>query len=113
MFSSASRQRRGIGEPPLVAGKGGLMKALYIDIKPERMLATRALARFSKNALFGPLAPLPGRRDRIYMGHVLVGEVVEVGDEVADLKVGDRVVQYRGGSNCLVSGRRPPRRPCA
>src|SRR4030043_311113 len=58
MFSSASRQRRGIGEPPLVAGKGGLMKALYIDIKPERMLATRALARFSKNAFFGPLAPL-------------------------------------------------------
>jgi 2-desacetyl-2-hydroxyethyl bacteriochlorophyllide A dehydrogenase len=135
------------------------MRALYIDIKPQRMLATRALARISKNMYFGPLAPLretdipspqlpgpahvkvrnrlagicgsdlhfvraqgdlriapaalPGRRDRIYMGHELVGDVIETGADVRELKVGDRVVQYRGGSNCLVNGREPPCRQCA
>jgi threonine dehydrogenase-like Zn-dependent dehydrogenase len=135
------------------------MRALYIDIKPQRMLATRALARISKNMYFGPLAPLretdipspqlpgpahvkvrnrlagicgsdlhfvraqgdlriapaalPGRRDRIYMGHELVGDVTETGADVRELKVGDRVVQYRGGSNCLVNGREPPCRQCA
>jgi len=135
------------------------MKALYIDIKAQRMLATRILSRFSKNMFFGPLAPLreveipsprlagpryvkvrnhlagicgsdlhfvraqgdlriapaalPGRRERIYMGHEIVGEVVEVGAEVTELKVGDRVVQYRGGGNCLASERQPPCRQCA
>jgi threonine dehydrogenase-like Zn-dependent dehydrogenase len=135
------------------------MRTLYIDIKPERMLATRALARFSKNMLFGPLAPLqeadipspplpgpryvkirnrlagicgsdlhfvqaqgdlriapaalPSRHNRIYMGHEIVGEIIEVGADVTELKVGDRVVQHRGGSNCLASGRQPPCRQCA
>jgi threonine dehydrogenase-like Zn-dependent dehydrogenase len=47
------------------------------------------------------------------MGHEIVGEVAEVGAEVTELKVGDRVVLWRGGSNCLGSGRQPPCRQCA
>jgi threonine dehydrogenase-like Zn-dependent dehydrogenase len=58
-------------------------------------------------------AALPGRSGRLYMGHEIVGEVVEVGAEVTELKVGDRVVQYRDTSTCLGSGRQPPCRHCA
>jgi 2-desacetyl-2-hydroxyethyl bacteriochlorophyllide A dehydrogenase len=56
-------------------------------------------------------AALPGHR-LSYPGHEVVGEVIEVGDDVQHLRVGDRVVlQY--GPNCISTGVQPPCRSCA
>lgn len=56
-------------------------------------------------------AALPSH-GRSYPGHEVVGEVIEVGDRVQHLSVGDRVVlEY--GPNCLSTGVEPPCRSCA
>ncbi|MBV9258544.1 MAG: alcohol dehydrogenase catalytic domain-containing protein, partial [Ktedonobacteraceae bacterium] len=56
-------------------------------------------------------AALPLHR-RSYPGHEVVGEVLEVGEDVQRIRVGDRVaLQY--GSNCLSSGVQTPCRSCA
>src|SRR5215472_2279940 len=56
-------------------------------------------------------AALPGHR-LSYPGHEVVGEVIEVGDDVQQLRVGDRVVlQY--APNCISAGVQPPCRMCA
>ncbi len=56
-------------------------------------------------------AALPSHR-LFYPGHEVVGEVIEVGDDVQHLRVGDRVVlQY--GPNCISTGVEPPCRLCA
>ncbi len=47
-----------------------------------------------------------------YPGHEVVGEVVEVGDDVQRLHVGDRVV-LQSGPSCLSTGAQPPCRSCA
>src|SRR5437588_7944733 len=47
-----------------------------------------------------------------YPGHEVVGEVIEVGDDVRHLGVGDRVV-LQSGPNCLSTGIQPPCRACA
>jgi threonine dehydrogenase-like Zn-dependent dehydrogenase len=57
-------------------------------------------------------AALPGI-DRIYLGHELVGDVVEVGPEVKGYKVGDRVAAQTLAGSCLGEGREPPCRYCA
>lgn len=49
---------------------------------------------------------------RSYPGHEVVGEVVEVGDNVQRLHVGDRVV-LQSGPSCLSTGVHPPCRSCA
>ncbi|HLZ56744.1 MAG TPA: alcohol dehydrogenase catalytic domain-containing protein [Ktedonosporobacter sp.] len=55
-------------------------------------------------------AALPGHR-HMYLGHEVLGEVIEVGEDVKRLHVGDRVVlQY--GPNCLSSGVQSPCRSC-
>ncbi|HZU69487.1 MAG TPA: alcohol dehydrogenase catalytic domain-containing protein [Ktedonobacteraceae bacterium] len=56
-------------------------------------------------------AALPGHT-YTYPGHEVVGEVVEVGDEVKRLHVGDRVV-LQSGPSCLSAGVEPPCRSCA
>ena len=56
-------------------------------------------------------AALPGHRNS-YPGHEVVGEVIEVGDEVQYLQVGDRVT-LQSGPNCMTSGEQPPCRSCA
>ncbi len=56
-------------------------------------------------------AALPGHRYS-YPGHEVVGEVIEVGDEVQHLQVGDRVTLH-SGPNCITSGEQPPCRSCA
>jgi len=47
-----------------------------------------------------------------YPGHEVVGEVVEIGDRVQNLRVGDRVV-LQSGPNCLSAGVQPPCNACA
>jgi 2-desacetyl-2-hydroxyethyl bacteriochlorophyllide A dehydrogenase len=57
------------------------------------------------------LATLPQYKS-FYPGHEVVGEVLEIGDEVQHLQVGDRVVlQY--GPNCMASGLQNLCRSCS
>ncbi len=56
-------------------------------------------------------AALPGHATT-YLGHEVVGEVIEIGDDVQQLQVGDRVV-LQHGINCLSSGVQPLCRSCA
>ncbi len=57
------------------------------------------------------LAALPGRT-RSYPGQEVVGEVIEVSEDVQRVKVGDRVaLQY--GQNCVSQGIQPLCRACA
>jgi len=42
---------------------------------------------------------------RIYLGHEMVGQVVEVGADVRDFKVGDRVVRWGRADDCRARGR--------
>jgi threonine dehydrogenase-like Zn-dependent dehydrogenase len=57
-------------------------------------------------------AALPGI-SRMYLGHEIVGDVVEVGAEVEGYKVGDRVAQNRSPGSCLGQGREHLCRYCA
>ncbi|MCB8965828.1 MAG: alcohol dehydrogenase catalytic domain-containing protein [Ardenticatenaceae bacterium] len=50
-----------------------------------------------------PLA-LPAHK-RIYLGHEMVGDVIEVGTAVTQFKVGDRVVRWGRADDCLARGR--------
>jgi threonine dehydrogenase-like Zn-dependent dehydrogenase len=56
-------------------------------------------------------AALPGT-DRIYLGHEIVGEIVEVGSGVSAVRVGDRVIRDAQGANCLNLEIRPLCRNC-
>lgn len=55
---------------------------------------------------------LPAHR-RIYLGHEMVGEVVEVGPEVQEYRLGDRVVRWGRADDCLARGRQPLCPACA
>ena len=55
-------------------------------------------------------AALPGHR-HLYPGHEVVGEVIEIGDDVQHLQVGDRVV-LQNSPNCLSTGIYSPCRSC-
>lgn len=59
-------------------------------------------------------AALPGN-NRFYLGHEVIGEVVEVGPEVTRFQVGDRVVMESrfAGSNCHTQEIEPPCEHCA
>lgn len=56
-------------------------------------------------------AALPAQA-ALYPGHEVVGEVIEIGDQVQNLHVGDRVV-LQNGPNCLSAGVQPPCAACA
>ncbi len=47
-----------------------------------------------------------------YLGHEVVGEIIEIGDDVQHLQVGERVA-LQHGANCLSSGVQPLCRSCA
>jgi threonine dehydrogenase-like Zn-dependent dehydrogenase len=50
---------------------------------------------------------------RTYLGHEMVGEVLEVGRAVRDFHVGDRVVRWGRADDCLARGRAELCPPCA
>lgn len=52
------------------------------------------------------------RHNLSYPGHEVVGEVIEVGDDVTTLSVGDRVV-LKNGPNCVTAGMQPLCSSCA
>lgn len=56
-------------------------------------------------------AALPGTK-YIYLGHEVVGEVIEVGSGVTTLKVGDRVILESPEANCLKQEIKPLCRHC-
>ena len=55
---------------------------------------------------------LPSHR-RTYLGHEMIGEVIEAGPAVRDIGVGSRVVRWGRGEDCLARGRSDRCRPCA
>lgn len=50
---------------------------------------------------------------RVYLGHEMVGEVVEIGQAVSEFCIGDRVVRWGRGEDCLARGRDDLCPPCA
>lgn len=50
---------------------------------------------------------------RLYLGHELCGEVVEVGSEVTQVNIGDRVVLEFPSHSCRTLGIEPPCQQCA
>ncbi len=54
---------------------------------------------------------LPAHK-RIYLGHEMVGEIVEIGSDVSSFQVGDRVVRWGRADDCLARGRSQLCPPC-
>ena len=50
---------------------------------------------------------------RVYLGHEMVGEVVELGSAVTGLGIGDRVVRWGRADDCQAQGRADLCPPCA
>lgn len=57
-------------------------------------------------------AALPTHASTSYPGHEVVGEVIEIGDQVQNLQAGDRVV-LQSEANCLSANVQPPCDACA
>ncbi|MGQ9568943.1 MAG: zinc-dependent alcohol dehydrogenase [Anaerolineae bacterium] len=57
-------------------------------------------------------AALPSHQ-RTYLGHEMVGEVVEVGPAVEGFTLGDRVIRWGRGHDCRARGRADLCAPCA
>ena len=55
---------------------------------------------------------LPAHK-RIYLGHEMVGEIVELGPQVENLNIGDRVVRWGRMDDCLSRNELILCRPCA
>ena len=54
---------------------------------------------------------LPAHK-RIYLGHEMVGTVIETGTAVTDFKPGDRVVRWGRADDCMARGRKVLCPPC-
>jgi threonine dehydrogenase-like Zn-dependent dehydrogenase len=50
--------------------------------------------------------------DRLYLGHEILGEVTEIGQDVNSLQVGDRVIMDYLEANCVATGIEPRCRHC-
>jgi len=51
--------------------------------------------------------------ERVYLGHEMVGDVIQVGDGVEGFAVGDRVVRWGRADDCRARGRSELCPPCA
>ncbi|MGD9144837.1 MAG: alcohol dehydrogenase catalytic domain-containing protein [Anaerolineae bacterium] len=125
------------------------MRTMVLDITVPKLVATRLLSRYWRDACFGPTSPLElvnlpdpalpaldwvrvrnrlcgicgsdlhqvcadagldvapvalPSHQRIYLGHEMVGEVVEIGEAVTEFQVGDRVVRWGRADDCLARG---------
>lgn len=93
-------------DPPLPAENWLRVKNLYTGI------CGTELSLFRGGGMDSALSALP-QRDRVYLGHETVGEVLEAGPQVTDLQSGDRVVMMMNTPSCLTKGLEPPCRFCA
>ena len=127
-----------------------IVRTMVLEITVPRVILTRFLGRFWKEACFATTSPLrlmaipepqlpaPGwvrvrnrlcgicgsdlhqllvdtsldvapvalpSHQRVYLGHEMVGEVIEVGGAGTGLNVGERVVRWGRGDDCLARGR--------
>lgn len=134
------------------------MKTMYLDISAPRILLTRILAKFSRDAYYAPTSslhltampdpPLPSSdwvrirnrmcgicgsdlhqitvdagldvapvalpsHQRIYLGHEMIGTIIEAGNNVRDFKIGDRVVRWGRADDCVARGRQELCPACA
>lgn len=125
------------------------MKTMYLDVSVPRIVLTRALARFWRDAYFArssclrlaefPDPPLPApdwvrvknqmcgicgsdlhqllvdadldvapvalpSHQRIYLGHEMIGTITEAGADAKNFRVGDRVVRWGRGDDCIARG---------
>lgn len=55
---------------------------------------------------------LPSHK-RMYLGHEMIGEVIQVGSAVTDFKIGDRVTRWGRADDCRARGRSALCRACA
>lgn len=96
-------------DPPLPGPK-------WIRVRNRQcgICATDLSILYSKPAAEISLAAIPNTK-RVYLGHEVVGEVVEVGTEVELFQVGDRVVMEArpaGSPNCFTQEIQPLCRQC-
>lgn len=98
-----------LGEPPLPGRRFLRVRNLQCGI-----CATDLSLLFVKADPSIAPAALPGT-DRFYLGHEVVGEVVELGEEVTRVALGDRVVMESRftGPNCRTQGIEPACLHCA
>lgn len=96
-------------EPELPGGKWLRVRNIQCGICASDL----SLLNVDVNPAVAPAA-LPGN-DRFYLGHEVVGQVVEVGPDVRRFQVGDRVVMESrfAGSNCHTQEIDPPCGYCA
>jgi len=108
---------------------------MVLDVAVPRVILTRLLVRFWKGAYFAPTSPLRlvdlpepllpapdwvrvknrlcgicgSDLHQLFVDTSLdiapVGVIAETGEAVADLRVGDRVVRWGRGDDCLARGR--------
>jgi len=104
------------------------VKTMVLDVSGSRVLPTRLLGRVWRGAYFAATSPLklidlpdpplpaPGwvrvrnrlccicGSERTYLGHEMVGDVIEVGEAVDGVALGDRVVRWGRAEDCLARG---------
>ncbi len=109
-FSSlAPLQVRNLPRQPLTSGQGNWVR---VHNRLAGICGSDLHLVFVDGDLRIAPAALPAHSGDSYPGHEVVGEVIEIGDQVQNLKVGDRVV-LQSGPNCLSAGVMPPCNACA
>src|SRR5689334_19019626 len=108
-FSSlAPLQVRNLPRQPLVSENGN---GVRVQNRLAGICGSDLHLVFADGDLRIAPAAMPAHAE-IYPGHEVVGEVIEIGEQVQNLRVGDRVV-LQSGPNCLSAGVQPPCSPCA